>query len=136
MRRILATLVAILMFGQIAQAEIVSHPSGCPRYLFCGCGAAVEVYGEPRREMTVNGRKLNLYWAPDWYHFPRAEPAPGMVGVTRRHVFVLREHRGGKNWLVYDANSGGRKTRIHVRSIAGYTIVNPHGGSKIANADK
>lgn len=35
-------------------------------------------------------------------------------------------HLGGSTWLAYDANSGGHATRIHARSIAGYTIVNPH----------
>jgi hypothetical protein len=44
-------------------------------------------------------------------------------------VFVLKEHVEGNTWLVFDANSGGRATRVHHRSIAGYTIVNPRGGS-------
>jgi hypothetical protein len=30
---------------------------------------------------------------------------------------------------VYDANSGGGLTRVHRVSLAGLTIVNPHGGS-------
>jgi len=50
-----------------------------------------------------------------------------MAAVRRHHVFVLRQHVSGNIWLVYDANSGGRKTRIHHRPIGGYVIVNPHG---------
>jgi hypothetical protein len=47
--------------------------------------------------------------------------------VRRLHVFVLLEHRGGSAWFVYDASSGRHATTVHVRSIAGYTIVNPRG---------
>jgi hypothetical protein len=50
-----------------------------------------------------------------------------MVAVRQHHVFVLLEHRGGSRWLSYDANSGGHRTRIHERSIAGHAIVNPRG---------
>lgn len=41
---------------------------------------------------------------------------------------MLREHVAGKVWKVVDYNSGGRRSRIHHRSIAGFTIVDPHGG--------
>lgn len=108
----------ILLASGSASAEIVGHPSGCPRRAFCGCGAAVEVFGKPLRE---------LWLAANWFKFPRAAPAPGMVGVRRGHVFVLRSHVSGNTWLVFDANSGGRQTRVHARSLAGYRIVNPHG---------
>jgi len=100
------------------EVTIVSHPSGCPGRAFCGCGAAVRVFGSPRRD---------LWAARAWYRFPRTSPAAGMVGVRAHHVFVLETHVGGDVWQVYDANSGGRATRIHNRSIAGYTIVDPRG---------
>jgi hypothetical protein len=99
-------------------AQVLSHPSGCPRRAFCGCGASVEVFGRPVR---------SLFLAANWLRFPRAAPAPGMVAARRGHVFVLRQHISGSTWLAYDANSGGRRTRLHVRSIAGFSIVNPHG---------
>ncbi|WP_398471574.1 hypothetical protein [Tardiphaga sp.] len=99
-------------------ARILSHPPGCPRRAFCGCGASVEVFGCPVR---------SLFLAANWLRFPRAAPAPGMVAARRGHVFVLRQHISGKTWLAYDANSGGRRTRLHARSIAGFSIVNPHG---------
>lgn len=99
-------------------AEIVSHPVGCPQSAFCGCGAAVRVFGSPVR---------SLWLAANWFHFPRSAPAPGMVAVRSHHVFVLEADLGGGNWKVYDANSGGHQTRVHARSIAGYTIVDPHG---------
>lgn len=101
-------------------AQIVSHPAGCPARLFCGCGAAVYVFGRPVRE---------LWLAAAWFKFPRAAAAAGMVAVRRHHVFVLLDHVAGDVWRVFDANSGGHATRIHNRSISGHTIVNPHGGA-------
>lgn len=97
-------------------ATIVQHPDGCPRRSFCGCGAAVRVFGAPVR---------SLWAAAAWFKFPRTTPAPGMVAVRRHHVFVLERHLEGSTWLAFDANSGGHATRIHARSIEGYVIVNP-----------
>ncbi|WP_416192945.1 hypothetical protein [Nitrobacter sp. TKz-YC01] len=93
------------------------RPAGCPRR-YCGCGASLHIFGRiiPR---------LNL--AANWLRFPRAAPAPGMVAARRHHVFVLKRHLHGRVWLVWDANSGRGKTRIHPRSIAGFTIVDPRG---------
>jgi hypothetical protein len=50
-----------------------------------------------------------------------------MAAVRRHHVFVLEQHIGGDTWLAYDANSGHGLTKIHARSLAGFTIVDPHG---------
>lgn len=97
------------------------RPAGCPRR-YCGCGASLHIFGRIIPS-------LNL--AANWLRFPRAAPAPGMVAARRGHVFVLRRHISGKTWLVWDANSGRGKTRIHPRSIAGFKIVNPH-GSRVA----
>ena len=94
------------------------RPAGCPR-AFCGCGAAIRVFGRVVPE-------LNL--AANWLRFPRASPAPGMVAARRGHVFVLEQSLGGDMWMAYDANSGGSATRIHARSLRGYTVVNPHAG--------
>lgn len=102
-----------------ATSDVVAHPAGCPRVAFCGCGAAIEVFGRPIRA---------LWLAANWFRFPRAEPAPGMAAVRPHHVMVIREIRGDGRALVYDANSGGHLTRVHVRSLAGYRIVNPRGG--------
>jgi hypothetical protein len=100
------------------QASVVSHPPGCPTRSFCGCGAAVRIFGHPVRE---------LWLAANWFRFPRTSPAPGMAAVRQHHVFVLERHLGGDRWLAYDANSGRHLTRLHPRSIAGYAIVNPRG---------
>ena len=100
------------------QATVLPHPPGCPRRAFCGCGAAVEVFGRPVR---------SLWLAANWLAFPRAAPAPGMVAARRGHVFVIKQVLGGGKVLAYDANSGGRRTRLHVRSLAGFAVVNPHG---------
>jgi hypothetical protein len=102
-----------------ASAQIVSHPSGCPRIAFCGCGASVRVFGHSVR---------NLWLARNWLKFPRTSPAPGMVAARSGHVFVLESQASSGSWVVYDANSGGHQTRIHERSLAGYAIVNPHAG--------
>src|SRR5882757_3411246 len=100
----------------VAGAQMVSgRPSGCP-HSFCGCGAALRVFGRIVPE-------LNL--AANWLRFPRTSPAPGMVAARRGHVFVLEQHLGGDTWMAYDANSGGHATRIHARSLHGYTVVNP-----------
>lgn len=104
--------------GQQMASGVVPNPSGCPARLFCGCGAAVRVFGSPIR---------SLWAAASWYKFPRSAPSPGMVAVRRHHVFVLEADQGNGQWTVYDANSGRGLTRIHTRSIAGYSIVNPHG---------
>jgi hypothetical protein len=96
----------------------LSHPSGCPRIAFCACGAAVEIFGVAKR---------SLWLAEAWFKFPRSYPAPGNVAVRRHHVFVLRERIEGLIWRVADYNSGGHQSRLHQRSIAGWTIVNPHG---------
>ncbi|MBR0956850.1 hypothetical protein [Bradyrhizobium japonicum] len=93
------------------------RPAGCPSS-FCGCGAALRVFGRIVPE-------LNL--ASNWLRFPRTSPAPGMVAARRGHVFVLEQHLGGDMWMAYDANSGGRATRIHARSLRGYAVVNPRG---------
>ncbi|MCK1743772.1 hypothetical protein IVA80_23760 [Bradyrhizobium sp. 139] len=93
------------------------RPAGCPSS-FCGCGAALRVFGHLVPE-------LNL--ASNWLRFPRTSPAPGMVAARRGHVFVLEQHLGGDTWMAYDANSGGHATRMHARSLRGYTVVNPRG---------
>lgn len=104
----------------VAAGQIVGgRPAGCPSS-FCGCGAALRVFGRVVPE-------LNL--AANWLRFPRASPAPGMVAARRGHVFVLEQHLEGDTWMAYDANSGGRATRIHARSLRGYTVVNPRGAA-------
>ena len=99
-------------------AIVGRRPAGCP-HSFCGCEASRYLFGHSRAE-------LNL--ASNWRKkFPRTSPAPGMVAVRNHHVFVLMSHAGGGNWLVHDGNSGHGLTREHVRSISGYTVVNPQG---------
>lgn len=124
----LAATIALVAVSDTAEARrkrpanyevtVVEHPAGCPRSRFCGCGSSAYVFGAPVRE---------LYLAANWFGFPGTLPSSGMAGVRYGHVFILKEHRGGDNWLVYDPNSGGRQTRIHVRSIRGLKIVDPHG---------
>lgn len=104
---------------EVARAVVIGgRPAGCP-FRFCGCALSIKLFG---RIIPT----LNL--AANWLRFPRAAPAPGMVAARRGHVFKLLAHRGGHRWQVWDANSGRGRIRIHDRSIAGYQIVNPHGG--------
>ena len=101
------------------------RPAGCPSE-FCGCEASLFVFGEIRRE-------LNL--ASTWIRkFPRTQPAAGMAAVRNHHGMILMRLVDGHDWRVHDGNSGGRKTREHVRSIAGYVIVDPH-GARAASAE-
>ena len=100
-----------------------TRPQGCPRS-FCGCEASLYVFGAVRP---------NLNLASNWMReFPRASPAPGMAAVRNHHVFVLMSHVKGSNWLVHDGNSGHGLIREHVRSINGYTIVDPKGNNRDA----
>jgi hypothetical protein len=50
-----------------------------------------------------------------------------MAAVRNHHVMIIRSVDANGNATVYDANSGGHQTRIHVRSLSGYRVVNPHG---------
>jgi hypothetical protein len=108
-----------------AEGRVVSgRPSGCP-HAFCGCEASLYTFGRVIPE-------LNL--ASNWRRFPRTAPAPGMAAVRSGHVMILQQQVAGNVWYVHDGNSGGHVTREHPRSIAGYTIVNPGGGSGMFGA--
>lgn len=109
----------LLTAPAVAQVTYLPHPAGCPRVKFCGCGAAVHLFGSPLR---------NLWPTSAWpKKFPRTMPAPDTVAYRPGHVFVLKYHIKGDVWMVYDANSGGHRTRRHPRSIRGHKIVNPRG---------
>jgi hypothetical protein len=98
---------------------VVAHPSGCPRTEFCGCGAAVEVFGHAVR---------SLWLAANWLRFPRTAPHPGAAVVFgAHHVAVIREYYGDGTALLYDANSGHHLTRVHRMSIARGRVVQPTG---------
>jgi hypothetical protein len=105
--------------SRITSEVVGGRPAGCP-HAFCGCGASLHLFGRIIPS-------LNL--AANWLRFPRAAPAPKMAAARRGHVMVLEQHISGDVWLVHDSNSGGVRTRLHPRSIAGYTIVNPMGGA-------
>jgi hypothetical protein len=106
-----------------SEAIVGRRPADCP-HSFCGCEASRYLFGHVRAD-------LNL--ASNWARkFPRTSPAAGMAAVRNHHVFVLMSHVGGSNWLVHDGNSGHGLTREHVRSISGYTIVNPQGSASVA----
>jgi len=103
------------------QAQILgSRPAGCPQR-YCACALAIKLFGRIRPE-------LNL--ASNWLRkFPRTSPAPMMVAARSGHAMQLLEHSSGDKWKVWDANSGRGLTRIHIRSIRGFAVVNPHATS-------
>lgn len=111
-------LTGVVSGGATATARILPHPEGCPRSRFCGCGASLRVFGQNIR---------SLWLAANWFRYPPATPAPGRVAVRRGHVFVIEQVLDRGLVLAYDANSGGRKTRLHVRSLAGYSVRDPRG---------
>jgi hypothetical protein len=84
---------------------------------FCGCGVSAKVFGRPVR---------NLFLAANWRRFPPASPAPGMVAWRFGHVFYIIAVKARGVVLAYDPNSGGHLTRVHLRSLAGFRVVNPH----------
>lgn len=99
-----------------SQTTMLPHPEGCPRRAFCGCGASIEKFGRNIR---------SLWLARAWFRFPRDSAAPGRAMVRSHHVAILRSHVSGTLWMVADYNSGGHQSRLHVRDIRGWTIVNP-----------
>ena len=117
-RRRVRSAIEVVSARAVSQV-IGGRPPGCPAR-FCGCGASLHLFGRIIPQ-------LNL--AANWLRFPRAQPAPDMVAARRGHVFVLKQHVAGNTWIVVDSNSGGRRTRLHARSIAGFTIVNPGGAT-------
>lgn len=100
--------------------RIVEHPAGCPARAFCGCGTSLYLLGKAVREG-------GLAIARNWLAFPRTACAPNMAAARSGHVFAIIECLSGNRALAYDPNAGRHQTHIHVRSLAGYTVVNPYG---------
>lgn len=125
MRVLLAALLLCLVptLAEAGNGRIIGgRPAGCP-HAYCGCGTSIKIFGRIRPE-------LNL--AANWLRkFPRTSAAPGMVAARRGHVMALLSHVSGDKWKVYDPNSGRGLTRIHVRSIKGFAVVNPY-ASRVA----
>lgn len=106
------------------EAQIVAHPEGCPARSFCGCGTALKIFG----------RNIRAAWlAAWWFRFPESTPGPGKIAVRRHHVFAILKDLGNGRVLAYDPNSGGHRTRIHVRSLAGYSVRDPKAATAAAS---
>jgi hypothetical protein len=97
---------------------VVPNVEGCPRIAFCGCSVSVRVFGHPVR---------SLYPARAYGKFPSGAIAAGNVAYRAHHVFYIESVVDGSTVMAYDPNSGGHLTRIHLVSLHGYRIVNPHG---------
>lgn len=116
MSKIIVVLAALLL-AMPAQAGVIERPSNCPSRAYCGCGVSIKVFGRPIRE---------LFLASNWFKFPRAALAAGMVAVRNHHIFYIEQVLPNGNVLAYDPNSGGHQTRLHERSPRGFSIRNPH----------
>lgn len=102
---------------RLLEAPGGGRPPLCPPRRWCGCALSLRVFGQPIRP---------LYLAANWMrYFRRAAPGPHMVAARKGHVMQLLAHVEGARWLVYDPNSGGGLTRVHVRSISGFVVVDP-----------
>ena len=93
------------------------RPAGCPS-AFCGCGTSLHIFG---RIIPA----LNL--AANWFRFPHAAPAPGMVAVRNHHVFAIERVIDEHTVVAYDSNSGRHLTRVHIVSLRGYSVRDPRG---------
>lgn len=122
LRLTIAAFMAAFLLCTDARAEILPHPSGCMHRAFCGCGVSLRVFGK---------RIARLFLAENWFSFPRARLAAGMVAVRKHHVFYIEKVLGRNKVLAYDPNSGGHLTRRHVRSVSGFRIVNPRAHADI-----
>jgi hypothetical protein len=113
-------------FISTADATVIGgRPSGCPAR-YCGCATA--------RKVGLSGSFWNL--AANYKVLPRTSCAPGMVAARPGHVFVIQSCHGNGTVTAWDPNSGGGKTRIHTRSLAGYSVHNPSGGNAYARHGK
>jgi hypothetical protein len=96
---------------------IGSRPAGCP-HSYCGCGL--------RKYLGLADKRLNL--AHNWARlFPHeSTPRAGLAAVRAHHVMYIESSAAGGQWMVRDYNSGGGLSRLHVREVRGYVLVNPH----------
>lgn len=104
--------------GSLAAVQVLPHPAGCPRRLFCGCGASMHLFGRV---------KPGLMLAANWLKFPRAQAAHGMVAARRGHVFVIDKVLGNGTVMAYNYNGYGGRSTYQALSLRGYTVVNPRG---------
>lgn len=102
----------------LTSRQPLKHPPGCPKTSFCGCGTAWEIFGTPIRA---------LWLAANWFKFPRAQPAPGMVAVKQHHVFKIEKVLGPNTVLARNHNGSGHKSYLQVMSLNGYSVRNPKG---------
>ena len=100
--------------GYAMAEQLLPHPSGCPRSLFCGCGA--------RKDLGIDDVRLNL--ASNWPHYYHGSTR---VAVWAHHVAIIEQDLGNGMALLRDYNSGGHQSRRHVRSISGARIVGGNG---------
>ncbi|HEY5378219.1 MAG TPA: hypothetical protein VIJ78_01620 [Pseudolabrys sp.] len=79
-----------------------------------------------RKFLGLEDKRLNL--ASNWARlFPReSAPRAGLAAVRSHHVMYIESSAGDGQWMVRDYNSGGGLSRLHVVSVRGYTLVNPH----------
>jgi len=113
-----ARVAARRSYAAADQGTIIgARPNDCP-HSYCGCGL--------RKFLGLEDKRLNL--ASNWARlFPReSAPRAGLAAVRSHHVMYIESSAGDGQWMVRDYNSGGGLSRLHVVSVRGYTLVNPH----------
>lgn len=115
----------------VASEDLGGRPAECHIRIrgrlipFCGCALSVKLFGRVIPALML---------AANWRDFPPAAPAPDMVAARRGHVFLLVRHVEGDTWIVWDANSGRGRIRMHARRLVGFSVHNPRAGSRYATA--
>lgn len=100
---------------------IGGRPAGCP-HAYCGCGASIYKFGR-----IIPGLNLAWEWARRFPRISMADAGPGDAAVRAHHVAIIIANKGSGVFTLHDSNSGGGRTRIHDRLLAGYVFVRPHG---------
>lgn len=96
--------------SQAGVVKFLPHPAGCPRTLFCGCGA--------RKSLGISDVRLNL--ASNWTRFYHGIT---QVAVWPGHVAIIRQNFNDGTALLEDYNSGGHLSRLWRQPLRGAKIV-------------
>ena len=108
-------IVLALSFSQAAHAsprhytygEALSHPAGCPRIKFCGCGVALKVFG---KLVTKGTWAIANYWGRNLKRVTKAMVKAGDVAYwPGRHVAYI-EAVNGTEVTLYNPNGGRHGT--------------------------
>jgi len=131
MRRLAGALALVFMFVAVTLSlPAAARQNTYARVKCAGLYCAIVSVPAPRLRQGYGGQACGGHGvAPQSRrrHGGRAR-VRGSDAARPHHAVIIRDYLGDGRALVYDANSGGHLTRIHVRSLRGYSIRNPRGG--------